>query len=244
MSVVRHLLLVGAALMTAACQSVPVSGDLSPDAQTFPVVRFKPWPAEQVELLPGPSSSVTKAPSLAGVTIEPPPADADHGRAAYLGEWRGWMCVGRSHDVAIAVTSLTGARAAVTFSWASDAGAEPPQHKSMQAQFISGSLIRRLPKSDLNYGVNMRLREDGSLDIQRVGLDGSALCFGVLERVRGAPPPPAEVPPEVMPDPAAGPVPATAKPDASDTSLELVTPPGVPKRTLLAPPPKPLADTD
>jgi hypothetical protein len=124
----------------------------------------------------------------------------------------------------------------------------------MRGQFISGNLIRMLPKSDLNYGVNMRLREDGSLDIQRIGLDGSTECFGVLERVRGAPPPlPPEAVPEVAPEvvpevapevaPEAAPetvqeaAPVAAKPNPADTSLELVTPPGVPPRPLLAPAP-------
>ena len=243
MSLVRHLLVAGAAAaMIAACQSVPVSGDLSGSASTFPVVRFKSWPAEQADLLPGPSASVAKAPSLAGVTIQAPPADADPQRAAYLGEWRGWMCVGRSHDVGLAITSLADPRATFIFSWASVAGREPPQQKTMQGQFISGSLIRRLPKSDLNNGVNMRLREDGSLDIQRVGLDGSALCFGVLERVRGAsPPPPAEPLQEATPDVAPVAAKTATKKATTDTSLELIDPPGTPPRKLLAPPPKSLS---
>jgi hypothetical protein len=81
----------------------------------------------------------------------------------------------------------------------------------------------------------MRLREDGTLDFQRIGLDGSTVCFGALERVRGAPP---TLPPEAAPEKARQAAPEAAKPDASDTSLELVTPPGVPPRPLLAPAPK------
>jgi hypothetical protein len=249
MSVVRHLLVVGAAAAIAACQSVPDPADLSQTATAFPVVRFNPWPAEQVDLLPGQSSSLTKAPSFAGLAIDAPRAEADPQRAAYLGEWRGWMCVRRAYDVAVAITSLAGSRAAFTFGWASLADGVPPQQSAMRGQFISGSLIRLLPKSDLNYGVNMRLREDGSLDIQRVGLEGSTLCFGVLERVRGAPPalPPeaapqaeAEAVPEAAPAAAPEAPPEAAKPDASDTSLELVTPPGTPPRSLLAPAPESL----
>ena len=231
MSVVRHLLIVCAlALVTAGCQTAIDAHGPAEETRTFPVVRFNPWPAEQVELLPGQSSSLAKAPNLAGLAIEAPRAEDDPGRAAYLGEWRGWMCVGRTYDVSLAITSLTGSRAAFTFGWASVADGVPPQHGAMRGQFISGSLIRMLPKSDLNYGVNMRLREDGSLDIQRIGLDGSAECFGVLERVRGAPPPlPPEVAPEVAPEiaPEAEPeaAPEATKPDTADTSLELVTPP-------------------
>jgi len=247
MSVVRHLLIVCAlAFVTGGCQTAIDAHGPAEETRTFPVVRFNPWPAEQVELLPGQSSSLAKAPNLAGLAIEAPRAEDDPGRAAYLGEWRGWMCVGRTYDVAVAITSLTGSRAAFTFGWASVADGVPPQHGAMRGQFISGSLIRMLPKSDLNYGVNMRLREDGSLDIQRIGLDGSAECFGVLERVRGAPPPlPPEVAPEVAPEiapeaePEAAPeavsepapqaepeaAPEATKPDTADTSLELVTPP-------------------
>lgn len=248
MFVVRNLLVVCVlAFVTAGCQTAIDAHGSADDTARFPVVRLKPWPAEQVDLLPGQSSSLTKAPSLAGLAIEAPRAEADPKRVAYLGEWRGWMCVRRTYDVAVAITALAGPRAAFTFAWASLAENVPPTQSAMRGQFISGSLIRTLPKSDLNYGVNMRLREDGSLDIQRVGLDGSTLCFGVLERVRGAPPP---LPPEAMPEaeaeatpqaaPAVAPeaAPEAVKPDASDTSLELVTPPGTPPRRLLAPAPE------
>lgn len=221
------LSVVGAVVAVAACQSVPDPGDLSQTATIFPVVRFTPWPAGQEDLLPGPSSSRTKAPSLAGIAIRAPSAEGDPERAAYLGEWRGWMCVARTYDVAVAITTLAGSHAAFTFSWASQPEGVQPQKSAMRGQFIAGSLIRTLPKSDLNYGVNMRLREDGSLDIQRIGLDGSTECFGVLERVRGAPPPPPPPPPEVV------------KPPAADTSLELVEPPGAPPRALTAHPPEP-----
>lgn len=240
MSVVRHMLVVCAAAAIAACQSVPDPGDLSATARMFSVVRFNPWPAEQVDLLPGPSSSRAKAPSLAGLAIEAPRAEADPERVAYLGEWRGWMCVGRTYDVAVAITSLAESRAAFTFGWASVAGGVPPRQSAMRGQFISGSLIRTLPKSDLNYGVNMRLREDGSLDIQRIGLDGSTVCFGALERIRGAPPPlPPEAAPEVAPEAVPEVASEAAKPDATDTSLELIAPPGTPVRSLLAAPPGP-----
>ena len=239
MSVVRHLLVIGAAAAVAACQGVPDPGDLSPTAAIFPVVRFTPWPAGQEDLLPGQSSSLVKAPNLAGLAIQTPRAEADPERAAYLGEWRGWMCVGRAYDIAVAITALAGSRAAFTFGWASLAEGVPAQQSAMRGQFIAGSLIRTLPKSDLNYGVNMRLREDGTLDIQRIGLDGSTVCFGALERVRGAPPTlPPEAVPEKAPQVAPEVAPGALKRQAADTSLELVTPPGVPPRSLLAPAPK------
>ncbi len=225
-----QLSVIGAVVAIAACQSVSDPGDLSQTARIFPVVRFTPWPAGQEDLLPGPSSSLTKAPSLAGLAIQAPSAEGDPERAAYLGEWRGWMCVGRTYDVAVAITALAGSHAAFTFSWASQPEGVQPRKSAMRGQFIAGSLIRTLPKSDLNYGVNMRLREDGSLDIQRIGLDGSTECFGVLERVRGAPPPP---PPPPLP------LPEVVKPPAPDTSLELVEPPGAPPRALTAHPPEP-----
>ena len=101
--------------------------------------------------MPGQSSSLVKAPNLAGLAIQAPPAEADPERAAYLGEWRGWMCVGRAYDVAVAITALAGSRAAFTFGWASLAEGVPAQQSAMRGQFIAGSLIRTLPKSDLNY---------------------------------------------------------------------------------------------
>ncbi len=231
----RWLVIVATAML-AACQSVADQGNRPLSARTLPVVRFKPWPAGQEELLPGPSSSLSKAPSLAGIAIQPPSADADPDQAAYLGEWRGWMCVGRSYDVAIAITSLADGRTAFTLAWASVADDVLPQQKAMQGQFISGSLIRILPKSDLNYGINMRLREDGALDIQRIGLDGSSECFGVLERIRGAPPP---LPPVAAHEAASEVAPDAESQAAADSSLELVAPPGAPQRRLLAPPPEP-----
>ncbi len=222
------LLAIGAVGAIAACQSVPDPGDLSHTATLNPVVRFTPWPAGQEDLLPGPSSSLTKAPSLAGIAIQAPSAKEDPKRTAYLGEWRGWMCIGRTYDVTLAITKLAGSRVAFTFGWASRADGVRPQQSAMHGLFLADDLVSTLSKTDFIYGVNMRLREDGALDFQRIGLDGVTECFGALERVRGAP---ALLQPKIAPE--------IAQPQAADTSLELVNPPGSPPRSLTAHPPDP-----
>lgn len=177
----RWILLILTAVLAASCQTAnrtPTS-----EGQVF---ATEAWPQDQAKLQPGPSESGFKAPDLSAVQIQAAADDVDPQKAAYLGVWKGYLCsTNRSYDVQIAVISVTNDGADYIYSVASTQDGEKGATFPMQGRFVNGNL-QRVMTSDAIAGVNLRLRDDGNMDVQWVRRSDGRKCFGVLERVPGA----------------------------------------------------------
>jgi hypothetical protein len=175
----RWLYLFFATILVASCQT---ASTLDTATGNY-FYKTKPWPKYQSALQPGPSESAFKAPDLSDVDIQPAASDIDSAKASYLGHWKGYLCsTNRSYDVQIAVTSVTNEGADFVYSVASSQDGLKPEKHPMNGRFADGSLNRALTKGGTGAGINMRLRDDGHMDVQWVHPSNGNKCFGVLQR--------------------------------------------------------------
>ncbi|MEX1166089.1 MAG: hypothetical protein WEK74_04345, partial [Hydrogenophaga sp.] len=132
------------------------------------------WPAIMPRLKPAVSESPVAAVLPAGGISVPPVSALPAERMRWLGQWRGWACLGRQCDVRIDVEGLSGQQATVAFAIADALQGQLAERAT--GTFENGELTVPLSGKRLV----LRLRADGDMEMSFWKPETQLLSVGVL----------------------------------------------------------------